>query len=477
MFSPSDYNDAVPQFTNGNYANTPLNPLYVEEPDAVNYNRGAEPLQTLPAQWWNWLCNKITAKLNKLNIYVKNIFDELAQLLSLVGITPDATEEEITTGQLKGMFQNDYPLFLKNNFKFESILQGRTRGVMLPPSDTWDANTHTLSLSSGFGILNTYKKVSFTSCSLVLPNDASAHYIVANSNGTISIENTLSENVILIGLCHDNEYLLCKDFVLNQCVDTIKLHKWFGQNKITQGLVSILQSYYNTSIASIETDIFIDTVIGSGRGIYGCTLNNCTVSIGTAVGYGIYGCTLNNCTVSIGTVNGGFGVYCDTGSVCNNCIISIDTINDDGYGVGGDFNNCSISINTMDGSFGANTGTFNNCSISINTEVYSVGTDDGTYNDCIISITTIDNNSYGFTNGTHNNGIISITTIDNGGHGIYSGTFNNCIISSDSSTGDSVHNYSNVFLYLTRVNCSAITDLSKTSGKLNVLNNTVLHIS
>ena len=40
MFSPSDYNDAVPQFSNGNYANEPLNPLYVEEPDSVNYKIG-----------------------------------------------------------------------------------------------------------------------------------------------------------------------------------------------------------------------------------------------------------------------------------------------------------------------------------------------------------------------------------------------------------------------------------------------------
>ena len=104
MFSPSDYNDAVPQFSNGNYANEPLNPLYVEEPDYVNYKRGAEPLQTLPVQWWNWLWNKITAKLNNLNIYVKNIFNELAALLSLVNVTPDATKEEVTTEQLKDMF-------------------------------------------------------------------------------------------------------------------------------------------------------------------------------------------------------------------------------------------------------------------------------------------------------------------------------------------------------------------------------------
>lgn len=120
MFSPSDYNNAVPQFTNGNYASNPLNPLYVEEPSAVDYNRGVEPLQTLPAQWWNWLANKFTLKFNKLNIYVKNIFDELTQLLALVGITPDATESSITTGQLRTMFSNNYPTFLTTNNDIKS---------------------------------------------------------------------------------------------------------------------------------------------------------------------------------------------------------------------------------------------------------------------------------------------------------------------------------------------------------------------
>ena len=127
MFSPSDYNDAVPQFTNGNYANTPLNPLYVEEPDAVNYNRGSEPLQTLPAQWWNWLCNKITSKLNNLNIYVKNIFDELTGLLSVVGETPDATSEEVTTEQLKDMFETKYPKYLQDNFSSNISIQSSNK--------------------------------------------------------------------------------------------------------------------------------------------------------------------------------------------------------------------------------------------------------------------------------------------------------------------------------------------------------------
>ena len=316
MFSPSDYNDAVPQFSNGNYANEPLNPLYVEEPDDVNYKRGAEPLQTLPVQWWNWLWNKITAKLNNLNIYVKNIFNELAALLSLVNVTPDATEEDVTTEQLKDMFATKYPQYLNDNFKFESLLQGRTRGVMVAPTDTWNDNTNTLSLTGGFGIINTYHKVTFSDCNLVIPNDTSVHFIVSNTSGVISIQNSIANNVILIGLCSNKQYCLLIDNNPDQCKDNIILKKWFGQHNISQNFVPALQSYYDTAIASIETNISIETVDVGGYGIKEATLNNSTINIGTLHNSdGIYGGTLNNCTITIKTVNNGYGIYDDSSVV------------------------------------------------------------------------------------------------------------------------------------------------------------------
>lgn len=113
MLSPSDFNSAVPQFTNGNYASNPLNPQYIAEPSSTDYNRGVEPIQTLPAQWWNWFVNKFTGRFNKVNVYVKNIFNELSQLLSLVSETPSGTEATPTTGQLKDMFETKYPDYLK----------------------------------------------------------------------------------------------------------------------------------------------------------------------------------------------------------------------------------------------------------------------------------------------------------------------------------------------------------------------------
>ena len=115
MLKPSDFNNAVPKFTNGNYANNPLDPTNIEEPGMEDYNRGVEPLETLPAQWWNWLCNQFTARFNKLNTYVLNLFNEITELLSLLNITPDGTESVITKGQLKNFFKELYPSYVKDH--------------------------------------------------------------------------------------------------------------------------------------------------------------------------------------------------------------------------------------------------------------------------------------------------------------------------------------------------------------------------
>lgn len=114
MLSPTDFNNAVPQFTNGVYASNPINPQYVEEPGAVDYNRGTEPLQTLPAQWWNWFGKGFTSRFNKLNIYVKNLFEELKSIMLLCDMSPSGTEANPTNTQLFTLFGSEYPKFLFN---------------------------------------------------------------------------------------------------------------------------------------------------------------------------------------------------------------------------------------------------------------------------------------------------------------------------------------------------------------------------
>lgn len=129
MLSPSDFNNAVPQFTNGTYASSPINPQYIAEPSSTDYNRGTEPLQTLPAQWWNWFINKFTGRFNKVNVYVKNLFNELAQLLDLVGETPSGTESTPTIGQLKAMFENKYPIYMASTVAMADTFVPQTRTV------------------------------------------------------------------------------------------------------------------------------------------------------------------------------------------------------------------------------------------------------------------------------------------------------------------------------------------------------------
>ena len=554
MFSPSDYNDAVPQFTNGNYANEPLNPLYVEEPDSVNYKRGAEPLQTLPVQWWNWLWNKITAKLNKLNIYVKNIFNELAGLLSLVNVTPDATEEEVTTEQLKDMFatkypqylydsdifKTKYPQYLYDNFESEALLQGRTRGVIVAPTDTWNDNTNKLSLTGGFGIINTYHKVTFSDCNLVIPTDNKVHFIVSNTSGVISIQNSIANNVILIGLCSNKQYCLLIDNNPDQCKDNIILKKWFGQHNITQNFVPALQSYYDTAIASIETNISIETISTSysipegiynnctiniktvsvgGKGVNMGTCNNCTINIKTVNnGDGIINGTYNNCTITIEKVNGGNGILEAT---LNNCTINIGTV-DVGYGIrGATLNDCNINIGKVDFGNGISRGTLYNCTITIEA-VTDVGISNcisdnctiniekvnggegildgtyknsaitiktsnnngqciyyGTYNNCTINIETLDGGSIGIRESAYNNCIITISKIINSGYGIYNNTTcNNCTITIETvNNGDGIIDDASVVLYHTYIKCSAITSLSFKAGNFNVLNDITQDIS
>lgn len=378
---------------------------------------------------------------------------------------------------------NDDFNYLKH-LPYEVFLQGRSRGVMIAPSDTWNNDTNSLTLSGGFGVIlqdnieldpdesfvippkthtsPRYERIPFINATLTLPNDNATHYIVVTPtkrsllqrvkalvsgqyasrvryDGVVSIQDTApTADQILIGLCNNKEYCLLVDNNINQCKDNIILKKWFGQNKITQGFVSILQSYYNTTIASIETKISID--IAGYLSIQNGVFNHCTISIDTANNLSTYGNIFNYCIISINTVssNGGYGI--GNVNTLNHCIISIDTVSNSGVGINGGntLNYCTISIGTVNSSVG----------------IYDLrGTN--IFNHCIVSIDTV-----------------------NGGNGVNGGVFNHCIISINTvSSGEGVSNNSRNILYLTRINCSAVVSLSSTRGKLNVLNDTVLHTS
>ena len=394
---------------------------------------------------------------------------------------------------------NDDFNYLKH-LPYEVFLQGRSRGVMVAPNDTW-IDPNNLMLSGGFGVILQdcieldpdedfvippktrpslrYERIPFVDTTLVLPNDGMPRYIVATPtkrsllqrtkalfteqyasrvryDGVITIQDFApTAGQILVGICQAKEYCLLIDVDPNQCKENIILEKCFGQNSISSP-AGMLQSYYNTTIDSIETKISIDTSIS---GIVNGTFNNCSIHINTVNGKGINtNNVFNNCSIHINTVNGkGVGLE---GSVFNNCSITIDTVNDDGVGTHGSiFNNCSFAIATINNSGkGTKGSSFHGCDVRINTvNSYGEGINDSAFNNCIIAINTINDNGYGIESGAFRNCVIAINTVNGNSHGI--------------------QNIGLVYLYLTCISCATITNLSNTGGKLNVLNNTVLHTS
>ena len=69
--------------------------MYIEPPVGDNQRNGVVPLDTLPAQWWNWLWNNVTKYCNAVvNPEIHDIVDELTNVLSAAGMTPDSVNQD-----------------------------------------------------------------------------------------------------------------------------------------------------------------------------------------------------------------------------------------------------------------------------------------------------------------------------------------------------------------------------------------------
>jgi hypothetical protein len=110
---------------------------------------------------------------------------------------------------------------------------------------------------------------------------------------------------------------------------------------------------------------------GYGGGAYGCILNNCTLT-GNSAGYGggAYECILNNCTLTGNLANDGdFGSGGGAlNSTLNNCTLTSNTAHYDGGGVyGGTLNSCTLKGNSASFGGGASGGALKNCTLTGNT--------------------------------------------------------------------------------------------------------------
>lgn len=65
---------------------------YKEQPTTSAYTKGVVPLDTLPAQWWNWLWNTITTAEASTYDMIDSIYKELVSVLTAAGYTVDASQ-------------------------------------------------------------------------------------------------------------------------------------------------------------------------------------------------------------------------------------------------------------------------------------------------------------------------------------------------------------------------------------------------
>ena len=69
---------------------------YLTGPDPAAQAAGTVPLDTLPADWWNWLWQEITKRINEASTAVESIHNEVLSVLQAASITPS----EVSTTDL-----------------------------------------------------------------------------------------------------------------------------------------------------------------------------------------------------------------------------------------------------------------------------------------------------------------------------------------------------------------------------------------
>lgn len=167
-----------------------------------------------------------------------------------------------------------------------------------------------------------------------------------------------------------------------------------------------------------------------GGGVYGGTLNSCTLNNNSApFGGGAAGSTLNNCTLTGNSAyyldrGGGGGAI---GGTLNQCVLAGNSADFGGGVENATLNNCVVSSN---GSIwqggGASGGTLNNCVVNGNSSASGGGADRGTLNNCVL----IGNSAWeggGASGSTLNNCSLASNSAGSDGGGAMSSTLNGCI--------------------------------------------------
>ena len=79
------------------------NSQYIQGPSPTQQAQGTIPLDTLPADWWNWLWKSITERINQASEGMESIYDEVMSVLTAASIEPSQLQSDQLLNAIKAL--------------------------------------------------------------------------------------------------------------------------------------------------------------------------------------------------------------------------------------------------------------------------------------------------------------------------------------------------------------------------------------
>ena len=139
---------------------------YLKGPDPAAQAAGTVPLDTLPADWWNWLWQQVTKRINEASQAVDSIHDEILSVLQEASITPTAVSTTDLLNAIKAITRTvgsgDIAGAVKSSAKsgyvaIDSDGYMSPNGMGIPTSLNTTAKQIVEAINEVLASLNTYK--------------------------------------------------------------------------------------------------------------------------------------------------------------------------------------------------------------------------------------------------------------------------------------------------------------------------------
>ena len=167
---------------------------YIDGPTTEQQAAGTVPLDTLPADWWNWLWKEMTTRINQASNGMESVYQEVLSVLQAADITPSDTSNTQLLTSINALITKPGTSSTAGTVKSSSA-SGKvsidTNGIMtpngmgVPASLSTTAKTIVSAINEIFTALSTYKTTNNTAVAGKAPtNHASSETTYGKGDST-----------------------------------------------------------------------------------------------------------------------------------------------------------------------------------------------------------------------------------------------------------------------------------------------------